>query len=140
MTRLRPLCSRRARCWAVCHRQLTALGPRGPALTSSPPALPQQQQHQDGGASGGCTDIRTDSWVHRWLPEAAVPYGELARWDRPIGTWLLLWPCLWSIALAAPAGSPPNAPAEMLLRALFGQQYLRLGCHTTEGMAKPQHA
>lgn len=37
-----------------------------------------------------------------------MPYGQLARWDRPIGTWLLLWPCLWSLALAAPAGSPPD--------------------------------
>jgi 4-hydroxybenzoate polyprenyltransferase len=26
---------------------------------------------------------------------------RLMRLDRPIGTWLLLWPCWWSIALAA---------------------------------------
>ena len=28
------------------------------------------------------------------------PYVLLARWDRPIGFWLLYWPCLWSLALA----------------------------------------
>ena len=27
-------------------------------------------------------------------------YGELARWDRPIGAWLLFWPCAWGVALA----------------------------------------
>ena len=29
------------------------------------------------------------------------PLAQLARWDRPIGWQLLLWPCLWSVALAA---------------------------------------
>jgi 4-hydroxybenzoate polyprenyltransferase len=28
------------------------------------------------------------------------PYALLARWDRPIGFWLLFWPCLWGMALA----------------------------------------
>ena len=27
------------------------------------------------------------------------PYMKLSRFDRPIGTWLLLWPCYWSIAM-----------------------------------------
>ena len=31
----------------------------------------------------------------------ARPYLRLARLDRPIGTWLLLWPCWWAIALAS---------------------------------------
>ncbi len=26
--------------------------------------------------------------------------GELARWDRPIGAWLLFWPCAWGVAIA----------------------------------------
>jgi 4-hydroxybenzoate polyprenyltransferase len=30
------------------------------------------------------------------------PYARLARLDRPIGTWLLLFPAWWGIALAAP--------------------------------------
>jgi len=37
------------------------------------------------------------------------PYWRLARLDRPIGTTLLLWPCVWSIAMAAPLGSLPDA-------------------------------
>jgi 4-hydroxybenzoate polyprenyltransferase len=32
------------------------------------------------------------------------PYASLIRLDRPIGVWLLYWPCAWSVALAGPAG------------------------------------
>ncbi|KAL1526404.1 hypothetical protein AB1Y20_015117 [Prymnesium parvum] len=63
----------------------------------------------------GFTDI-DDAWAKRLLPAWLVPYSALARWDRPIGTYLLLWPCLWSTALAAPAGGPPDA----MLCLLFG--------------------
>ncbi len=34
------------------------------------------------------------------LPRAARPYASLARFDRPIGWWLLYWPCAWGLALA----------------------------------------
>jgi 4-hydroxybenzoate polyprenyltransferase len=37
----------------------------------------------------------------RLAPRALKPYVALIRLDRPIGTWLLLWPGLWAIALAA---------------------------------------
>jgi 4-hydroxybenzoate polyprenyltransferase len=40
-------------------------------------------------------------WVDRLLPDALRPYARLARLERPIGWWLLLWPCWWSTALAA---------------------------------------
>ncbi|MDO8290007.1 MAG: 4-hydroxybenzoate octaprenyltransferase [Parvibaculum sp.] len=46
-------------------------------------------------------DAAPTNWVDRHAPQFARPYLKLARADRPIGTWLLLWPCLWSIALAA---------------------------------------
>lgn len=38
--------------------------------------------------------------VLRFAPARAVPFIQLARWDRPIGWWLLLLPCWWSAALA----------------------------------------
>lgn len=38
------------------------------------------------------------------LPSAVRPYASLMRLDRPIGTWLLYWPCAWSIALAGVRG------------------------------------
>jgi len=49
----------------------------------------------------GHTDIRYDGWLDRLMPTAVGPYLRLARLDRPIGTWLLLFPCWWSLALAA---------------------------------------
>ena len=38
------------------------------------------------------------------LPPPLRPYASLMRLDRPIGTWLLYWPCAWSVALAGVAG------------------------------------
>jgi 4-hydroxybenzoate polyprenyltransferase len=34
------------------------------------------------------------------LPRPLRPYASLMRLDRPIGVWLLFWPCAWSVALA----------------------------------------
>ncbi len=41
------------------------------------------------------------------MPSRYQPYGRLARLDRPTGTWLLLWPCWWGLALAAEVGPDP---------------------------------
>jgi 4-hydroxybenzoate polyprenyltransferase len=46
------------------------------------------------------TDIRDRGWV-RHLPPRLIPYAILARFDRPIGAWLLFLPGLWSICLVA---------------------------------------
>ena len=46
------------------------------------------------------SDIPRHGWVDRFMPEGLVPYARLARLDRPIGTWLLLFPCWWGAALA----------------------------------------
>ena len=43
----------------------------------------------------------TGNWVDRAAPAWARPYLRLARLDRPIGSWLLLIPCWWSVALVA---------------------------------------
>ena len=43
----------------------------------------------------------TDNWVDSLAPSWARPYLRLARLDRPIGSWLLLMPCWWSVGLAA---------------------------------------
>ncbi|PHQ69018.1 MAG: 4-hydroxybenzoate octaprenyltransferase [Sneathiella sp.] len=53
-------------------------------------------------------DASKQNWVDRYAPEMVQPYLKLSRIDRPIGTWLLLFPGLWSISLAAPAGAFPN--------------------------------
>ena len=38
------------------------------------------------------------------LPAPLRPFASLMRVDRPIGTWLLFWPCAWSVALAGVGG------------------------------------
>jgi 4-hydroxybenzoate polyprenyltransferase len=48
----------------------------------------------------GFTDIDRQHWSLRHLAPWARPFGRLARWDRPIGIWLLMFPCWWSLALA----------------------------------------
>lgn len=42
------------------------------------------------------------------VKQAVSPYIRLMRMDRPIGTYLLFWPCAWSIALSANAGCWPD--------------------------------
>ena len=40
----------------------------------------------------------------RALPQSWRPFGSLMRLDRPIGSWLLYWPCAWGVALAGVDG------------------------------------
>jgi len=66
-------------------------------------------------AVSGHTDIHTGNWVDRFLPAPARPYARLARLDRPIGTWLLLFPCWWGQALAAGGQPDPSLPDPWLM-------------------------
>ncbi|KAI3982254.1 hypothetical protein MKX01_026227 [Papaver californicum] len=56
------------------------------------------------------------SWIDLYLPKPIRLYAHLARLDKPIGTWLLAWPCMWSITLATQPGNLPD----FKLLALFG--------------------
>ena len=50
-------------------------------------------------SSGRVADA-TGNWVDGFAPPFSRPYLRLARLDRPIGSWLLLMPCWWSVGLA----------------------------------------
>lgn len=67
------------------------------------------------GSGTQAVDIARDGWVDRLLPAALRPYARLARLDRPIGTWLLLFPGWWAIVLA----TPPDQELDWKLLALF---------------------
>jgi 4-hydroxybenzoate polyprenyltransferase len=82
---------------------------RASAGAAQPPAPAGDEAH-----SASRSDIYNGDWADRYMPAAVVPYIRLARLDRPIGTWLLLFPGWWAIALAAP-GWP-----DWRLMALFG--------------------
>src|SRR5215475_3582665 len=51
------------------------------------------------GSAGRVADA-TGNWVDNLAPSFSRPYLRLARLDRPIGSWLLLMPCWWSVGLA----------------------------------------
>lgn len=76
-------------------------------------------------ASADSSDIRVGDWVERWLPATARPYARLARLDRPIGTWLLLFPGWWGIALV---GRRWPDPFLMVLFALGAVVMRGAGC------------
>jgi len=53
------------------------------------------------------TDIVPDSERRGFigaLPPRLRPFASLMRLDRPIGSWLLYWPCAWSVGLAGVHG------------------------------------
>jgi 4-hydroxybenzoate polyprenyltransferase len=52
-------------------------------------------------ADGRVADATDLNWVDRFAPPWSRPWLRLSRADRPVGTWLLLIPCLQSLALAA---------------------------------------
>ena len=70
-------------------------------------------------------DIPVGNWIDRHIPVFARPYLRLMRLDRPIGTWLLLLPCWWSLALAAHGSLPLGV---MLLFAIGAVVMRGAGC------------
>jgi len=50
---------------------------------------------------GQVADAAEGNWVDSHAPRWTRPYLRLSRADRPIGTWLLLLPCWWSLLLAS---------------------------------------
>ncbi|WP_417675892.1 4-hydroxybenzoate octaprenyltransferase [Roseibium sp.] len=79
--------------------------------------------------TGPVADAVKRHWVDMHLPAWARPYARLARWERPIGWWLLLWPCWWSAALAAIAQEAPWPNPWHLALFLIGAVAMRgAGC------------
>ena len=50
--------------------------------------------------AGEVFDAVKGNWVDRFAPQGSRPYLRLSRADRPIGTWLLLFPCWWGLFFA----------------------------------------
>ncbi|UWQ50447.1 4-hydroxybenzoate octaprenyltransferase [Leisingera caerulea] len=65
-------------------------------------------QGQKPAPEGQVADAVTGNWVDTHAPEWTRPYLRLSRADRPIGTWLLLIPCWWGLALAVLADQSPH--------------------------------
>lgn len=69
-------------------------------------------------SSGKVADAPHRNWVDIYAPAFVQPYLRLGRFDRPIGTWLLLFPCWWSVTLAELGTGKPYPRLDYL--ALFG--------------------
>ena len=69
------------------------------------------------------------SWVYH-LPRWTWGYAQLARWERPVGWQLLMWPCWWSLALAwgktAQDVGNPNGDTSMLVTPNFMLAFMAL--------------
>jgi len=86
-------------------------------------------EHSTGADTSSVADAVRGNWVGRYLPAAAKPYARMARLDRPIGWWLLLWPCWWSATLAADAAGRAWPDPWYLLLFLIGAIAMRgAGC------------
>lgn len=72
------------------------------------------------------SDAPPDNWVDCWAPAYTRPYLRLMRADRPIGTWLLLLPCWWGLALAG--AHPWTHPVAYILFALGAFVMRGAGC------------
>lgn len=71
-------------------------------------------------------DAIQDHWVDTRAPAAWRPYLRLSRWERPIGVWLLLWPCYWGLL----AGILWDG------RAGWGDLWIALGCLLGAGLMR----
>lgn len=97
----------------LVHRREVKLNNRGKLIT-----VPTEET---------VSDAVPNNWVDRFAPRGARSFLRLMRADRPIGSWLLLWPCWWSLALAADNGAWPN-PYFMLLFAVGAILLRGAGC------------
>lgn len=69
------------------------------------------------------------NWVDRYAPERSRPYLRLARLDRTVGAWLLLFPCWWAVSLAGVADHQPYPNPRLLLLFMVGAFLMRgAGC------------
>ena len=103
-------------------RRLCVLPPR-PPVHESTPDVTRHSTHADAASTESATAAaaphaaaaattyrdQNDTWVDRRAPPALRPFLKLARVDRPIGSYLVLAPGLWGLALAAAPGALPDA-------------------------------
>jgi 4-hydroxybenzoate polyprenyltransferase len=93
----------------------------------------QRQAHmamsEPQGKASALSDAGARNWVDRFAPAPLVPYLRLARADRPIGFFLLAFPCFWSVALAARSLDDAYPDPRLLILFAVGALVMRAaGC------------
>ncbi len=81
------------------------------------------------GKASAVADAGARNLVDRFAPAAILPFLRLARFDRPIGFFLLALPCFWSVALAARSIEEPYPDPWLLFLFAVGAVAMRgAGC------------
>lgn len=81
------------------------------------------------GKEGAIADAGARNWVDRFAPARLLPYLRLARADRPVGFFLLAFPCFWSVALAGRSLDDAYPDLRLLLLFAVGALVMRAaGC------------
>jgi 4-hydroxybenzoate polyprenyltransferase len=81
------------------------------------------------GKASTVADAGARNLVDRFAPAATLPYLRLARFDRPIGFFLLAFPCFWSVALATRSIEEPYPDPWLLFLFAVGAVAMRgAGC------------
>ena len=93
-----------------------------------PAILPEADRNPETTAASPIPDAPRRNWVNRFAPQKLRPWLWLMRADRPIGVWLLLWPCWWSVALASRAIDVFPDPFLLLLFAIGAFAMRSAGC------------
>ncbi|GAA5986740.1 hypothetical protein JCM11641_007758 [Rhodosporidiobolus odoratus] len=103
-------------CFTSCRPPLSSFCISRLASSSAPPPAPKSPDQ----VTESTPSYPTPQWA-KHLPKSMrwTPYLSLARMDKPIGTWLLYWPCAWGITMAAYSAALPVSTAAWNL-ALFG--------------------
>jgi 4-hydroxybenzoate polyprenyltransferase len=96
---------------------------------AAPPRPVDARRGPDGPFGATPPDAPERSWIDNVPIAAARPYLRLARLDRPIGIWLLVFPCWWGAALAALSQGRPYPDPWLLFLFLLGAVVMRgAGC------------
>jgi 4-hydroxybenzoate polyprenyltransferase len=81
------------------------------------------------GKDGAIAPAPAGNIVDRFAPKAVLPYLRLARFDRPIGIFLLAFPCFWSVSLAGRSMGDAYPDPFLLFLFLIGAIVMRgAGC------------
>ncbi|RUS12550.1 hypothetical protein BC937DRAFT_87548, partial [Endogone sp. FLAS-F59071] len=91
---------------------------RSGRYTTSTAATPTATTQSDNKNNVPPPEKKYKAWLD-YLPPKVAPYVYLTRMDKPIGTWLLYWPCAWSITMASYHAHLPITQAAYML-GIFG--------------------
>ncbi|KKA29749.1 hypothetical protein TD95_004504 [Thielaviopsis punctulata] len=104
---------------SISVRPLTSIkssSTASPSFTAAPSPSPSPSSSSPSLDADGLPLVYTPptTGILSHLPASWVPYAELARLDKPAGTYYLFLPCIWSTLLAAPLAVPIATPSAVL--------------------------